>query len=117
MKAVALVAGVIVVAVASGLGGYAIGRHGGGDSAERQTANADAQEIIGAYNREVGPDAHLVWIGKAAPHIWRFRVKFNGKKLYRCEQVNLKQFWHGEGAQFHGFGRVDAELCLPSAGA
>jgi hypothetical protein len=117
VKVAAIIVGVVVVAAASALGGYAIGRHNDSEGSERQTAAADAQEIIGAYNREDGPDAHLVWIGKAAPRIWRFRVKFNGKNEYRCEQVNLKQFWHGQGTDFHGTGRVDSRLCPASAGA
>ena len=97
--------------------GRKLGRHNDSGGSERQTANADAQEIIGAFNREDGPDVHLVWIGKAAPHIWRFRVKFNGKNEYRCDQVDLKQFWHGQGSTFHGIGSIDDRQCPSSAGA
>ena len=50
MKAVVLIALVVAVAAAAALGGYALGRHHDGDGSERQTAAADAQEIIGAYN-------------------------------------------------------------------
>lgn len=111
------VAAMIVVAVASALGGYAVGRHRHDDKSERQTALADAQEIIGAYNHESRGKFHLVWVGKAAPHIWRFRATRNGQKRFACEQVNVKQFWHGEGTHFHGFGPIDHSLCPPLAGA
>jgi hypothetical protein len=113
-----LVVAVVLVAVASGLGGYALGRHSQGDGSERQTAMADALEIIGAYNLNgSGQEYHLVWIGKAAPNVWRFRVKENGKKHFGCVQVNVKQFWHGQGTDFHGFGNVDSRQCPPWAGA
>jgi hypothetical protein len=116
VKILPLIVGVAVVAIAAGFGGYEIGRHNGSGD-ERQLAVADAQEIIGAYNREFPAKYHLVWVGKAAPHIWRFRAKRNGQKHFVCEQVNVKQFWHGEGTHFHGFGPVDHKLCPPSAGA
>lgn len=115
-KVAVVLVGVVVIVAASGLGGYVIGRHNDSGS-ERQTAVADAQEIIGALNREGDQQAHLVWIGKAAPHIWRFRVKVNGKRRFFCLQVNVKQFWHGQGNSFHGFGRIDELQCPPSAGA
>jgi hypothetical protein len=114
---VAVIVGVAIVAAASAFGGYAIGRHSDSDGSEQKTAVADAQEIIGAYNRGAGENAHLVWVGKTAPHIWRLRVKFDGKKRFGCEQVNLKQFWHGQGTDFHGFGPIDARQCPPWAGA
>jgi hypothetical protein len=117
VKAVVLIAVVVVVAVAAGLGGYALGRRSNGDGSERQRAAAYAQEIIGAANDQGGVQGHLVWIGKAAPGIWRFRVKANGEKRYACHQIILKQFWHGQGTAFHGTGHVDSRLCPPWAGA
>jgi hypothetical protein len=110
-------AAVVVVAVASALGGYAVGTHNHGDKAERQTALADALEVLGAYNTNgSGRQYHLVWLGKAAPHIWRFRAKENGKKNFACLQTNVEQFWHGQGTSFHGFGNVDDRQCPPWAG-
>jgi AAA ATPase domain len=69
----------------------------------------------------IGPEpnqrrVHLVWIGKVAPHVWRFRVKENGRKIYGCWQVNTNQFWHGQERSFHGFGPVDGRACPPWAG-
>lgn len=108
--------GVVVIAAASAVGGYALGRHNGGGGSERQQAVAYAQEIMVAY-AEGGVQGHVVWVGKVAPGIWRFRMKANGKKRYACHQVILKQFWHGQGTDFHGTGRVDSRLCPPWAGA
>jgi hypothetical protein len=115
MRVAAIIGGVIVIAAASAIGGYALGRHNNSGS-ERQRATAYAQEIMGAYNAEGGSvQGHVVWVGKVAPGIWRFRMKANGKKRYACHQVILKQFWHGQGTDFHGTGRVDSGLCPPSA--
>jgi hypothetical protein len=46
-----------------------------------------------------------------APGSWRFRVKVNGKNRYGCGQVNVKQFWHGQGTSFHGYGPIDVAQC------
>jgi hypothetical protein len=117
MRVAAIIGGVVVIAAVSAFGGYALGRHNNGGS-ERQRATAHAQEIIGAANDERdGVLGHLVWIGEAAPGIWRFRVKANGEKRYGCHQIILKQFWHGQGTAFHGTGHVDSRLCPPSAGS
>jgi hypothetical protein len=116
MKTLAIIA-VVALTLAAGIGGYEIARHHESAGNERPIAFADAQEIIGAYNREPGSEAHLVWVGRVAPHIWRFRVKVNGTHRFGCEQVNVKQFWHGQGTAFHGFGKVDDRLCPSSAGA
>ena len=77
-------------------------------------AVADAQEIVGAYNADSssgGSTTHLVWVRKVAPGIWRFRVKANGKNQYGCGQDNVKQFWHGQGTDFHGYGPIDRAQC------
>jgi hypothetical protein len=116
VKAAAIIGGAIVIAAACAVGGFALGRHTKGDGSERQRAVAYAQEIIGAANdQRDGVQGHLVWIGKAAPGIWRFRVKANGENRYGCHQIILKQFWHGQGTAFHGTGHVDSRLCTPRA--
>jgi hypothetical protein len=116
VRVAAIIGGVVVIAAASAVGGYELGRHRNGGS-ERQRATAYAQGIIGAANdARGGVPGHLVWIGKAALGIWRFRVKANGEKRYGCHQIILKQFWHGQGTAFHGTGHVDSRLCPPSAG-
>jgi hypothetical protein len=103
-----------VVIVGAGGGAYLLGRHSHSDGSGRQTAVADALEIVGAYNRNGSGKAwHIVWVRKAAPGIWRFLVKQNGKNLYGCEQVTPRQFWHGQGTAFHGFGNVDIRQCRP----
>jgi hypothetical protein len=117
VRLAAIIGGVVLVAAASAVGGYALGRHTNSDGSERQKAVAYAQEIMGAYNAEGGTQGHVVWVGKVAPGIWRFRMKANGKKRYACHQVILKQFWHGQATAFHGTGLVDSRLCPPWAGA
>jgi hypothetical protein len=115
VRVAAIIGGVVVIAAASAIGGYALGRHNNSGS-ERQKATAYAQEIIGAANDErAGVQGHLVWIGEAAPGVWRFRVKADGENRYGCHQIILKQFWHGQGTAFHGTGHIDSRLCLPSA--
>jgi hypothetical protein len=118
MRVAAIIGGMVVIAAASAFGGYALGRRNDGDASERQRAAAYAQEIMGAYNAEGDSlQGHVVWVGKVAPGIWRFRMKANGKKRYACHQIILKQFWHGQGTDFHGTGRIDSRLCPPWAGA
>jgi hypothetical protein len=116
MRVAAVIVGMVVIAAAAALGGYAVGRHHN-EGSERQRATAYAQEVIGAANDQGGVQGHLVWVGKVAPGIWRFRVKGNGVNRYGCHQIILKQFWHGQGTAFHGTGHVDLRLCRPSAGA
>jgi hypothetical protein len=108
-----LAAALVLVAVVAALAGYLAGRHHRGDGGDRQLAAADAQEVIGAYNvNGSGREYHLVWLGKVAPHIWRFQAKENGKINYACVQLNLSQYWHGQGTSFHGVGvGVDGRLC------
>jgi hypothetical protein len=103
--------------LAAALGGFAIYTfgysHSGGES-QRQIAVADALEVIGAYNiNGSGHEFHVVWVRKAAPGIWRFLAKENGKINYACVQVTPRQFWHGQGTAFHGVGNVDIRLCRP----
>jgi hypothetical protein len=109
----AFVAGLVVIAAAAGVG-YEFGRHSHSNGSERQTAVADALEIVGAYNSNgSGQEFHIVWVRKAAPGIWRFLAKENGKSKYACVQVTPRQFWHGQGTAFHGFGNVDIRQCRP----
>jgi hypothetical protein len=109
----AVIAGLVVIAGAGG-GGYLLGRHSHRDGSQRQTAVADALEVIGAYNiNGSGAEFHLVWVRQAAPGIWRFLAKENGKNNYACVQVTPRQFWHGQGTAFHGVGNVDIRRCRP----
>jgi hypothetical protein len=89
--------------------GFLLGRYvHRGTGSEKPVAIADAQEVVAAYNNNGnGQQTHIVGWQKIAPGLWRFGLKENGRQHFGCLQIHVRQFWHGQGTDFHGVGRVN----------
>jgi hypothetical protein len=116
VKLLGFAAVLVVVAIGSALGGYAFGRHTRAGAEERQTAAADALNVVSAYNNEGGSQFHVAAAPfRVAPHIYRSLIKRNGKHYYACVQTDTRRFWSGnntaEKTDFHGVALMASPPC------